>query len=183
MLAGMQSGLIILTGPPGAGKSTIARLLVAVVAEQTVLLEADSFFHCVRNGYVLPWLPEAHEQNRIVTRAVGAAAARFVTGGYTIVLDGIIGPWFLEELLNEVPVSYPVHYVILRPSLDEASRRATARRAPGALLDQEPITHMYRSFVDLGEFENYVLDTFGKSAAETAELVQSVAESGALRLR
>ena len=56
-------------------------------------------------------------------------------------------------------MSYPVHYVILRPSLDEAARRATARTAPGALLDQEPSTHMYRSFVDLGEFGKYVLDT------------------------
>jgi adenylate kinase family enzyme len=61
----------MLTGPPGAGKTTTARLLAAG-SERAVHLESDSFFHFIRAGYVEPWKPEAHEQNTTVMRIVAA---------------------------------------------------------------------------------------------------------------
>jgi hypothetical protein len=47
-----------------------------------------------------PWLPEANEQNAVVTQAAAAAAGRYAAGGFTTVYDGMVGPWFLPTFLN-----------------------------------------------------------------------------------
>ncbi|HEY8809232.1 MAG TPA: ATP-binding protein [Solirubrobacterales bacterium] len=55
--------VLILTGPPGVGKTLAAGLLLAHIP-RAVHLEADHFFRYIRSGYVEPWKPESDEQNR-----------------------------------------------------------------------------------------------------------------------
>ena len=57
--------MIIITGPPGAGKSTVARLVAADQSDPSVLLTGDDFHHYIRQGYVAPWLPESSYQNEV----------------------------------------------------------------------------------------------------------------------
>jgi predicted ATPase len=64
--------LLIVSGPPGAGKSAVAAALVERW-EPSVLVEGDVFFHFLRRGAIAPWLVEAHAQNTVVTLAAGAA--------------------------------------------------------------------------------------------------------------
>jgi adenylylsulfate kinase-like enzyme len=80
--------VLLLTGPPSSGKSTVARLLVARF-ERAVHLLSDEFFHFIRTGYVEPWKPESHEQNEVVMTAVANTATTFALGGYFTVVDGI----------------------------------------------------------------------------------------------
>jgi adenylate kinase family enzyme len=47
--------MLILTGPPGAGKTTPAYKL-ATDHERAVHLESDLFFDFIRAGFVEPWL-------------------------------------------------------------------------------------------------------------------------------
>jgi len=58
----------------------------------------DAFFAFIDEGYVAPRATEAGRQNEIVIEAAGASAGRLVSGGYTVVYDGVIGPWFLDTL-------------------------------------------------------------------------------------
>jgi hypothetical protein len=83
--------LLVITGPPGAGKSTLARL-VADTAGRSVLVEGDAFFAFLASGRVDPWLSGSHEQNTVVTKAAASAAGRFARGGYATVYDGVVGP-------------------------------------------------------------------------------------------
>ena len=92
----MEGRIVILSGPPGAGKSTAARAL----AERSDLARAvhfhtDDFYGYIRKGYVDPWLPEASHQNEVIANALVAVSGAYAAGGYEVFVDGIVGPWLL----------------------------------------------------------------------------------------
>ena len=142
LVSTLAGEILIVTGPPGAGKSTMARALVERF-DRAVLLEGDAYFQAIVRGWIAPWTPPAHDQNTVVTKAMGASAGEFARGGYAVVLEGIIGPWFLDTF---VPAAggMPVHYLIVRPTADIAMDRAIAARSPGPRRPRADRAHVRR---------------------------------------
>jgi hypothetical protein len=129
--------LLVITAPPGAGKSTAARF-VADAAERSVLVEGDAFFGFLASGAIEPWLPESNEQNEVVTQAAASAAGRFAKGGFTVIYDGVVGPWFLPTFAAATGLD-DLEYVVF-PVLD------VVQRAGGAV-----DVYRHRGWRDVGE--------------------------------
>lgn len=51
----------------------------------------------------------------------------FARGGYDVIVDGIIEPWFLEPWVKTVQQGYEVHYIILRATKKETLHRVVER--------------------------------------------------------
>lgn len=170
--------VLILTGPPGSGKTTTAAALTQVPGSPKVHLHTDDFWRFIRHGAVAPYLPEAHRQNGVVMDVLAGAAAGYARGGYLVVVDGIIGPWFLEPFRR---TAVPLHYVVLRPPLDVAIQRCR-ERGGDTLTDPEPIAALHRQLSHLGDLEHHVLATTGHRAGDTLRAVSEALESGAFRL-
>jgi len=166
-----HGSLIVLTGPPGAGKTTIAAML-AQRYTPSVHLHADDFWHFIRSGAIPPYLPHAHQQNRVVITALARVAATYTAGGYHVIVDGIIGPWFIEPFCAAADLApEQIHYLVLRP--DEATTLHRAiHRGSDALTATEPVQGMYAQFVDLGPYERHVIDSTTLDPAATAERIQ-----------
>jgi adenylate kinase family enzyme len=136
-------GLIVVTGPPGAGKSTAAAALAARW-DPSVLISGDAFFGFLATGAIAPWLAESHAQNEVVTEAAATAAGRFARDRATV-FDGMIGPWFLSTFAAATTLDR-LHYVILLPSLDRCRHRVATRVGHG-FADDAATARMHRQFV------------------------------------
>jgi len=158
-----MTGITIVTGSPGAGKTTLSQY--AAKADPRGLHMLADVFYTFPAHPISPILPEAHEQNAAVIAAVSRAAAAFAVRGYNVFLDGIIGPWFLPVVAAELgSTSIPVEYVVLRVSLEQAVRRATTRTQPGA---ETVVRRMHAAFLELGEHASHAFDTTDLSIGET----------------
>lgn len=175
----MRAGeVLILTGPPGAGKTTTAQALAAEPGAPKVHLHADDFWHFIKHGAVAPYLPEAHPQNEVVIAALARTAQAYAEGGYFVVVDGIIGPWFLKPFQA---LNVPLHYVVLQPALEEAIARCGARGGD-TLSDPQTITALYGQLAALGDFERHALNTRELNRQDTFSAVIKAVGEGAFRL-
>ncbi len=168
-----QGRIVVITGAPGTGKTTVA----SIVAEKSTLarsihLHTDDFYHSLCKGAVPPHLPESGGQNLIVIEAFLEAAKRFARGGYEVIVDGIIGPWFLEPWLKTAQQGYEVHYLLLRATEEVTKHRAIARAKLDRKTNLELVETMWMQFHHLGNYEAYVIDTTHRSIAETVSIVR-----------
>ena len=169
--------LLVITGPPGAGKSSVARVLVDAVP-RSVLIEGDAFFGFLARGAIEPWLPASNDQNTVVTRAAASAAGAFAAGGYTTVYDGVVGPWFLPTFGSATGLER-LDYAILLPSVDVCVERVATRRGHG-FTNEAATRKMHAEFVGSGVADRHVLRDPTGSAAEVAALVESARVAGEL---
>jgi hypothetical protein len=137
-----MSSLLCIAGPPGAGKSTVSALVSARLSP-SVLIRGDAFYRFLDQGKVAPWLPGATEQNRVVIRASGAAAGRFVSGGYEAVFDGVLGPWWLPTFFEATELE-DLHYAVLLPSADRCVHNVAAREGH---VDEPATRDMHAEFL------------------------------------
>jgi cytidylate kinase len=173
-----MSAFLIVTGPPGAGKSSVARLL-ADTTPRSALVAGDAFFGFLANGAIEPWLPESHEQNTIVTHAAGLAAGEFARGGLEVVYDGVIGPWFLE-IFGVIAGLSELDYVVLLPSVEICQQRVAGRAGHG-FTDLDATADVHRQFTRADVAERHVIRNDSDSPEAIAASIREAQIRGELR--
>jgi cytidylate kinase len=161
-----MASLFVISGPPGAGKSTVSRAVSQTFAK-SVLLEGDAFYRFVDQGAIDPWLPAAHAQNDVVITASGAAAGRFVANGYDTVYDGVVGSWFVPTFLEATGLD-ELQFVVLMPTVECCVERVASRSGHG-FTDEPATRHMHAQFAKEPVAARHVLagDEFDVPSAVT----------------
>lgn len=163
-----MGSLLIVTGPPGSGKSTVSSLL-ATRLDRSVLVEGDAFFGFLANGAISPWLGEAHQQNQIVTEAAAQATGRLARS-YDTIYDGVVGPWFLDSFAQSAAIKF-LDYVILLPSVDLCVERVRSRAGHG-FTNEAATRSMHTKFSEADIPRRHIIS----SAKDTVHLVETIVD-------
>ena len=171
----MKKGrIIVITGSPGTGKTTTASIVAKESdMDKSVHMHTDDFFHYLSKGAIPPHLPESNEQNLVVIEAFLEAAKRYARGGYDVIVDGIVGPWFLDPWIKAAQENYEVHYIILRATKEETMKRAIERSKLNKETNINLVETMWNQFNNLGKYESNVIDTTNSSIEETVLKVKT----------
>ena len=170
--------LLILSGHPGSGKTTLGEALATLPGCAKVHLHSDDFWGYIKTGRIEPWLPASEHQNRMIMEIAAGVAGTYARNGYFVALDGVIRPWALPPFRQ---LGVPTHYVVLRTSVGEAVARCQARGGD-SLTDPEVVAEWHGQFADLGPFEPHVLDLAGLDRPRALAAVTEALSSGRFRL-
>jgi adenylate kinase family enzyme len=173
--------ILILTGPPGAGKTAVAEAICERF-DRMVHIPVDDLRHWVKAGYRHPWAgdAQAHEQLRMAIWNASTIARVAIEFRYAVVIDDVVLRWQAEEYREALRgIGASVHLVTLLPSLASTLERDAAR-GPDAMADRVRAVHeAFRDETDRGQALGAVLDTSGdEDAYVTADRVQDTVSRG-----
>jgi predicted kinase len=170
-------GCVIVTGMPGAGKSTITSL-AAQLMPRAAQVSGDAVNVMIRSGSV--WFmgrpsEEALRQDELCNRNMCSLANNFIDFGFTVLMDTVLADRAELDFFTALMSPRPVRLVVLDPGIEVCRSRNAGRDAEEQFefdgyerLDAD----MKREFGDIG----WWLDTSAITADQTAErLVEEVA--------
>ena len=142
--------VIFLSGPIGAGKTTVAHELLRLLSAPLSYIEGDVFWSFIKQSGERG----LRDNFPVLVRSMTAAAAPLARSEFQVVIDFSIPPAFIDtarKILKEIPFDF----VLLRPSLDMCVKRASSRKI-GAITDQARIKNFYTLFEE-GNIEQFAM--------------------------
>jgi predicted kinase len=165
------TGCVIVTGMPGAGKTTITSL-VAQQLPRAAQVSGDAVNIMIRSGYVSFMQPseEALRQDELCNRNMCCLANNFIDFGFTVLMDTVLADRPELDFFIALMSPRPVRLVVLDAGIDVCKQR-NAGRDPEEQFEFDGYERlnadMKREFGDLG----WWIDTSAITADETTELL------------
>ena len=111
--------------------------------------------------------------------ALASSVQAFARGGYSVYLDGIVGPCFLPVFRPYLESLAPTHYIVLQVPEHEALARLRGRQGGGL---SPRVTQMHRELADLRPLAKHGLDAAGMNEAEALGAITRGPAAGSLGL-
>jgi len=184
MASGELSGCVIVSGMPGAGKSTVTRL-AARLLPRAARVGGDDVCLMIGSGFVFFMgkpSDEALRQDELCNRNMCSLANNFVDFGFTVLMDSVLADRPELDFFLALLSPRPVRLVILAPGID-VCRRRNATRDPRERFEFDGYerleAEMKREFADRA----WWFDTAALTPDETAEQLVAGATHRAPPLR
>lgn len=165
-----QNGALVLSGAPGAGKTTVARAVAASLTHSAIVA-GDDVSRMVASGWVGPVgepADEAERQLLLRARNICSLANNFSEAGFFPIIEHVVPELQVLRRMLEWLMPRPVLFVTLAPSHAVTVQRNTSRPAREQIdYDTSALHEQLTVMRDLG----WWLDTSAQDAAETVDLI------------
>jgi shikimate kinase len=174
--------LVVITGPVGGGKSTVALALADLLHEagrSTAAIDLDLVYCMGRQT------TSFGEVNTWTTARRGAAAladAFFAEGIHVVIVEGeFFTQGELDALRNHLLTPVQHRFVTLEASYEQALRRVSGDASRGMSRDPQFLKRLHAQFLEALPFLracSLVVDTDQQTAAELAKTIRDAVLSG-----
>ncbi|MGI5351114.1 AAA family ATPase [Streptomyces sp. CA-250714] len=169
---------VLLIGPAGAGKTTVARYWADHRAVPTAHISLDDVREWVRSGFADPqagWNENSEAQYRLARRTCGFAARNFLANGISCILDDAVFPdWPVIGLGGwKRHVGPGLIPVVLLPGLDIVLER-NAERTGNRRLSDEEVAHIHGRMAGWYSSGLPIIDNSRQDVASTAQMLDNV---------
>lgn len=161
----MNPRIFVLSGPPGAGKSTIGKFLAEKI-ENSAIVSTDSLRHLIMNGKAEKGDPDWTRQLNLGAKNACLLANNFLENGFNVFLDDVICieermKIYTDNLVNPV-------FIMLLPSRETTTKR-DLKRGEWAMKERAVYLHDKTCEFLNKEKRFVVLDSSNQTADETTE--------------
>ena len=170
--------VLILTGPPAAGKSSVAQAL-AERYDRVAHVEVDVLRHFITpTGYIPPGRAGFERQQALAIRNACALARNYLEERFAVIIDDVVvTATDLSLYLNGLKdTGSPVHVVRLLPQLDVCLERNGKRRE--GRMSPDRVAAVHRQMSEARDLLGVTIDNSDMSAHETADRLQALTTSG-----
>jgi tRNA uridine 5-carbamoylmethylation protein Kti12 len=170
--------VLILTGPPGAGKSSVA-VALADRYDRVAHIDVDILRHFVTaTGYIAPGKPGFERQKELAVRNGCDLARNFLEERFAVILeDVIVSQEEFGQALDRLRQTHAaVHCVTLLPSLAACLTRNAGRK--DNRVSPEWIEREYERFEQAERLPGVTLNSTNLTVEVTADRVQAATTSG-----
>lgn len=164
----------IITGPCGAGKSTIAKGLANDI-KNSVYIDVDEVRDMIKNGYASPvkYTKESKKQLNLGKKNTIDLAINFLNAGFNVFIDDVLETKaetnnYLKKLKN-----YQVHIFLLLPKKRVLSNR-DVRRRKNKVMGKRAL-ELHDIFTKrISEKKWHILDTSNHTVKQTKKEILSI---------
>jgi len=168
--------IFIITGPPAAGKSTIAKAILQRF-DLGLHIPVDDLREWVVSGIAHPldWTDETVRQFRLAEDAACQVAKEYHDAGFAIAIDHCAGPNTLDDMAERWLQGRRVHRLVLAPTLEANLHRNRTRKNKNFDADIlagsiNTLNPLYRS--DHPDLEGWVrINNTDQTVEETVETI------------
>ena len=166
----MKTYILVITGPTGAGKTTIATELAKQV-DRCVNIEVDTVKHLIITGFIYGDSAAGVPQWELLGTNIGMLAKNFQAAGYNVIINGYINEPALDNIQKHVTLD---RKVLLLPHVDTTIQRDSGRH-DDIKMGEDSVREHNDYFSHTSTYNDFTkIDSTEHSVAETLRIIKEM---------